>query len=102
LQGLVSPFNAPFGLGCVGTDDLDVNTLRALEEAVEQFAGCAIVVSQDRRFLDPVATHILAFEGGCQVRLVEGNWTDYEADRKRRLGKDADTPHRIKYRSLTR
>jgi energy-dependent translational throttle protein EttA len=84
------------------TNDLDVNTLRALEEAVEQFAGCAIVVSHDRWFLDRVATHILAFEGDSQVRLVEGNWSDYEADRKRRLGKDADTPHRIKYRSLTR
>jgi energy-dependent translational throttle protein EttA len=84
------------------TNDLDVNTLRALEEAVDQFAGCAIVVSHDRWFLDRVATHILAFEGDSQVRLVEGNWTDYEADRKRRLGKDADTPHRIKYRNLTR
>jgi energy-dependent translational throttle protein EttA len=84
------------------TNDLDVNTLRALEEAVEQFAGCAIVVSHDRWFLDRVATHILAFEGDSQVRLVEGNWSDYEADRKRRLGKDAETPHRIKYRSLTR
>jgi energy-dependent translational throttle protein EttA len=84
------------------TNDLDVNTLRALEEAVEQFAGCAIVVSHDRWFLDRVTTHILAFEGDSQVQLVEGNWTDYEADRKRRLGKDAETPHRIKYRSLTR
>jgi energy-dependent translational throttle protein EttA len=84
------------------TNDLDVNTLRALEEAVEQFAGCAIVVSHDRWFLDRVATHILAFEGDSQVSLVEGNWSDYEADRKRRLGKDAETPHRIKYRSLTR
>jgi energy-dependent translational throttle protein EttA len=84
------------------TNDLDVNTLRALEEAVEQFAGCAIVVSHDRWFLDRVATHILAFEGDSQVRLVEGNWTEYELDRKRRLGKDAETPHRIKYRSLTR
>jgi ATP-binding cassette ChvD family protein len=84
------------------TNDLDVNTLRALEEAVEQFAGCAVVVSHDRWFLDRVATHILAFEGDSQVRLVEGNWTDYELDRKRRLGKDAETPHRIKYRSLTR
>jgi energy-dependent translational throttle protein EttA len=84
------------------TNDLDVNTLRALEEAVEQFAGCAVVVSHDRWFLDRVATHILAFEGDSQVQLVEGNWTDYELDRKRRLGKDAETPHRIKYRSLTR
>jgi len=84
------------------TNDLDVNTLRALEEALDQFAGCAIVVSHDRWFLDRVATHILAFEGDSQLRLFEGNWTDYEADRKRRLGKDAETPHRIKYRSLTR
>ena len=84
------------------TNDLDVNTLRALEEAIEGFAGCAIVVSHDRWFLDRVATHILAFEGDSQVRWFEGNWTDYEADRKRRLGKDAETPHRIKYRSLTR
>lgn len=84
------------------TNDLDVNTLRALEEAIEQFAGCALVVSHDRWFLDRVATHILAFEGDSQLRLFEGNWTDYEADRKRRLGKDADTPHRIKYRHLTR
>jgi ATP-binding cassette ChvD family protein len=84
------------------TNDLDVNTLRALEEAIEQFAGCALVVSHDCWFLDRVATHILAFEGDSQLRLFEGNWTDYEADRKRRLGKDADTPHRIKYRNLTR
>jgi energy-dependent translational throttle protein EttA len=84
------------------TNDLDVNTLRALEEAVDGFAGCAIVVSHDRWFLDRIATHILAFEGDSQVRLVEGNWTDYETDRKRRLGKEAETPHRIKYRSLTR
>lgn len=84
------------------TNDLDVNTLRALEEALENFAGCAIVVSHDRWFLDRVATHILAFEGDSQVRLFEGNWSDYEADLKRRLGKDAETPHRIKYRNLTR
>jgi energy-dependent translational throttle protein EttA len=84
------------------TNDLDVNTLRALEEALDNFAGCAVVVSHDRWFLDRVITHILAFEGDSQVRFFEGNWTDYEADQKRRLGKDADTPHRIKYRSLTR
>jgi energy-dependent translational throttle protein EttA len=84
------------------TNDLDVNTLRALEEALENFAGCAIVVSHDRWFLDRIATHILAFEGDSQVRWTVGNWSDYEAERKRRLGKDADTPHRIKYRSLTR
>lgn len=84
------------------TNDLDVNTLRALEEAVENFAGSAIVVSHDRWFLDRVATHILAFEGESQVRWREGNWSDYEIDLKRRLGKDAETPHRIKYRNLTR
>jgi sulfate-transporting ATPase len=84
------------------TNDLDVNTLRALEEALETFAGCAVVVSHDRWFLDRIATHILAFEGNSQVRWFHGNWSDYEADRKRRLGKEADTPHRIKYRSLTR
>jgi ATP-binding cassette ChvD family protein len=84
------------------TNDLDVNTLRALEEALDNFAGCAIVVSHDRWFLDRVVTHILAFEGDSQVRFFDGSWTDYEVDQKRRLGKDADTPHRIKYRSLTR
>ena len=84
------------------TNDLDVNTLRALEEAVESFAGCAVVVSHDRWYLDRVATHILAFEGESQVTWFEGNWSDYEADRRRRLGVAADQPHRIKYRSLTR
>ncbi|HEY9087521.1 MAG TPA: energy-dependent translational throttle protein EttA [Anaerolineaceae bacterium] len=84
------------------TNDLDVNTLRALEEALESFAGTAVVVSHDRWFLDRIATHILAFEGDSQVRFFEGGWSDYEADLKRRLGKDADTPHRIKYRNLTR
>ncbi|HET8708499.1 MAG TPA: ATP-binding cassette domain-containing protein, partial [Pseudomonadales bacterium] len=84
------------------TNDLDVNTLRALEEALDNFAGCALVVSHDRWFLDRVATHILAFEGDSQVRFFDGNWSDYEADQKRRLGKEAETPHRIKYRSLTR
>ncbi len=84
------------------TNDLDVNTLRALEEALDNFAGSAIVVSHDRWFLDRVCTHILAFEGNSQVRFFDGNWSDYEADLKRRLGKDADQPHRIKYRSLTR
>jgi ATP-binding cassette ChvD family protein len=84
------------------TNDLDVNTLRALEEALENFAGCAIVVSHDRWFLDRVVTHVLAFEGDSQVRWSVGNWSDYEADRKRRLGKEAETPHRIKYRSMTR
>lgn len=84
------------------TNDLDVNTLRALEEALENFAGCAIIVSHDRWFLDRVATHILAFEGDSRAFWYVGNWSDYEADRKRRLGIAADTPQRIKYRSLKR
>jgi sulfate-transporting ATPase len=84
------------------TNDLDVNTLRALEEALENFAGCAIVVSHDRWFLDRVATHTLAFEGESQLRWFEGNWSEYETDRKNRLGKQAETPSRIKYRKLTR
>ncbi|MGK2907256.1 MAG: energy-dependent translational throttle protein EttA [Desulfuromonadales bacterium] len=84
------------------TNDLDVNTLRALEEAIENFAGCAVVISHDRWFLDRIATHILAFEGDSQVVWYEGNYSEYEEDRKKRLGKDADQPHRIRYRSLTR
>ena len=84
------------------TNDLDVNTLRALEEALESFAGCAVVISHDRWFLDRIATHILAFEGDSQVVWFEGNYSEYEEDRKKRLGKDADQPHRIRYRSLTR
>ena len=84
------------------TNDLDVNTLRALEEALESFGGCAVVISHDRWFLDRIATHILAFEGESQVVFFNGNWTEYEEDRKARLGKDADQPHRIKYRQLTR
>ncbi len=84
------------------TNDLDVDTLRALEEALLNFAGCAVVISHDRWFLDRIATHILAFEGDSQVVWFEGNYQDYEADRKRRLGSAADTPHRIKYRKLTR
>jgi len=84
------------------TNDLDVNTLRALEEALQDFAGCAIVVSHDRWFLDRIATHILAFEGDSQVRLFYGNWSDYEAHRRQELGQDADTPHRVKYHTLTR
>jgi len=83
------------------TNDLDVNTLRALEEALDSFAGCAIVVSHDRWFLDRVATHILAFEGDSQIHFQEGNWSEYEADYKRRFGADAATPHRIKYRKLS-
>jgi ATPase subunit of ABC transporter with duplicated ATPase domains len=82
------------------TNDLDVDTLRALEEALLEFAGCAVVISHDRWFLDRIATHILAFEGDSEVVWFEGNYQDYEADRKRRLGADADQPHRIKYRKL--
>ena len=84
------------------TNDLDVNTLRALEEALEQFAGCAVVVSHDRWFLDRVATHILAFEGDSQVRWFDGNFSDYEADKRKHLGINADMPHRIKYKPLMR
>ena len=84
------------------TNDLDVNTLRALEEGLENFAGCAVISSHDRWFLDRLATHILAFEGDSKVVWFEGNYSDYEADRKKRLGKDADQPHRIRYRKLTR
>jgi len=84
------------------TNDLDVNTLRALEEALENFGGCAVVISHDRWFLDRIATHILAFEGDSQVVWFEGNYSDYEKDRKARLGAEADQPHRIKYRQLTR
>ena len=84
------------------TNDLDVNTMRALEEALENFAGCAVVISHDRWFLDRIATHILAFEGDSQVTFFEGNWSEYEEDRKQRLGAEAARPHRIKYRQLTR
>ncbi len=84
------------------TNDLDVDTLRALEGALDDFAGCAMVISHDRWFLDRIATHILAFEGDSQVVWFEGNYDDYEADRKRRLGAEADQPHRIKYKPLTR
>jgi ATP-binding cassette ChvD family protein len=84
------------------TNDLDVNTLRALEEALEDFAGCAVVISHDRWFLDRIATHILAFEGDSEVVWFEGNYSDYEADRRKRLGAAAEQPHRIKYRQLTR
>src|SRR5690242_12850189 len=84
------------------TNDLDVDTLRALEEALLNFAGCAVVISHDRWFLDRIATHMLAFEGDSQVVWFEGNYQDYEADRHRRLGADADQPHRIKYKPLVR
>ncbi len=84
------------------TNDLDVNTMRALEEALENFGGCAVVISHDRWFLDRIATHMLAFEGDSNVVWFEGNYSDYEEDRKKRLGAAADQPHRIKYRQLTR
>jgi sulfate-transporting ATPase len=84
------------------TNDLDINTLRALEEGLERFAGCAVISSHDRWFLDRIATHIMAFEGDSKVVWFEGNYSEYDADRKRRLGKEADQPHRIKYRKLTR
>ncbi|MBN9567566.1 MAG: energy-dependent translational throttle protein EttA [Alphaproteobacteria bacterium] len=84
------------------TNDLDVETLRALEAALEDFAGCAMIISHDRWFLDRIATHMLAFEGDSHVEWFEGNYQDYEADRKRRLGVDADQPHRIKYKRFTR
>ena len=84
------------------TNDIDVNTMRALEEALENFAGCALIISHDRWFLDRIATHILAFEGESSVVWFDGNYSEYEADRKARLGSAADQPHRIKYRQLTR
>jgi ATP-binding cassette ChvD family protein len=84
------------------TNDLDVDTLRALEEALLDFPGCAVIITHDRWFLDRVATHILAFEGDSQVVWFEGNYADYEADRRRRLGAEADQPHRIRYKPLVR
>ena len=84
------------------TNDLDVDTLRALEDALVDFAGCAVVVSHDRWFLDRIATHIIAFEGDSHVEWFEGNYAEYEADRRRRLGSEADRPHRIRFRKLTR
>jgi len=84
------------------TNDLDVNTMRALEEALESFAGCAVIISHDRWFLDRVATHIMAFEGDSKIFWFEGNFSEYEADRHKRLGTAADTPHRIRYKKLTR
>jgi len=83
------------------TNDLDVETLRALEDALLAFPGCAVVISHDRWFLDRIATHILAFEGDSEVVWFEGNYADYEADRHKRLGTDADNPHRIKYKKLS-
>jgi sulfate-transporting ATPase len=84
------------------TNDLDVNTMRALEDAIDRYAGCVLVITHDRWFLDRIVTHILAFEGDSTVTWFEGNWSEYEADRKRRLGAAADRPHRIRYRPLTR
>ncbi|WP_207264747.1 energy-dependent translational throttle protein EttA [Desulfovibrio sp. Huiquan2017] len=84
------------------TNDLDVNTMRALEDGLENFAGCVLVISHDRWFLDRIATHIIAFEDDAKVVVVEGNYSDYDADRKKRLGTDADQPHRLKFRRLTR
>jgi len=84
------------------TNDLDINTIRALEEGLENFAGCAVIISHDRWFLDRIATHILAFEGDSQVVFFEGNYQEYERNKKQRLGVDADQPHRIKYRRLTK
>ncbi|XXJ19778.1 energy-dependent translational throttle protein EttA [Desulfovibrio caledoniensis] len=84
------------------TNDLDVNTMRALEDGLENFAGCVLVISHDRWFLDRIATHIIAFEGDAKVVMIEGNYSDYDADRKKRLGADADQPHRLKFRKLTR
>jgi energy-dependent translational throttle protein EttA len=84
------------------TNDLDVDTLRALEEALLGFAGCAVVISHDRWFLDRIATHMLAFEGESQVVWFEGNYQDYEAQRRQRLGAEADQPHRIRYKKLVR
>ena len=84
------------------TNDLDINTLRALEDALDNFAGCAFIISHDRWFLDRVATHIMAFEGDAKIVMLEGNYADYDEDYKKRYGKQADQPHRIKYRKLTR
>jgi ATPase subunit of ABC transporter with duplicated ATPase domains len=84
------------------TNDLDVDTLRALEDALLAFPGCAVIISHDRWFLDRIATHVLAFEGESEARWFEGNFSDYEADRHKRLGAEADQPHRIKYKPLVR
>jgi sulfate-transporting ATPase len=84
------------------TNDLDVDTLRALEDGLLDYAGCAVVISHDRWFLDRICTHVLAFEGDSEVRWFEGNFSDYEADRRRRLGPEADQPHRLRYKPLRR
>jgi ATPase subunit of ABC transporter with duplicated ATPase domains len=83
------------------TNDLDIETLRALEEALLNFPGCVVVISHDRWFLDRIATHILAFEGDSQITWFEGDYSDYEKDRKKRLGDDADQPHRVKFRPIS-
>jgi ATPase subunit of ABC transporter with duplicated ATPase domains len=84
------------------TNDLDIETLQALEQAILKFAGCAVIISHDRWFLDRIATHILAYEGDSKVVWFEGNWSEYEADRRKRLGEDADNPKPIKYKTLKR
>ncbi len=84
------------------TNDLDIETLRALEEALTDFAGCAVIISHDRFFLDRIATHMLAFEGDSHVEWFEGNFQDYEEDKKRRLGQDSLIPHRMKYKKFSR
>jgi ATPase subunit of ABC transporter with duplicated ATPase domains len=84
------------------TNDLDVDTLRALEDGLLMFPGCAVVISHDRWFLDRIATHVLAFEGDAVVRWFEGNFSDYEVERHKRLGTDADQPHRLRYKPITR
>jgi ATPase subunit of ABC transporter with duplicated ATPase domains len=84
------------------TNDIDVNTLRALEDGLDSFAGCAVVISHDRWFLDRIATHILAFEGESHVEWFEGNYEEYEADLRRRRGSDDDRPHRIRFKKLER
>ena len=104
ILGVCAPPTKPNGQirAVVWTNDPDVDTLRALEDALLEFAGCAVVISHDRWFLDRIATHILAFEGDSKVAFFDGNFTEYEEDRKKRLGAEAEQPHRIKYRHLTR
>jgi ATPase subunit of ABC transporter with duplicated ATPase domains len=84
------------------TNDLDVNVMRGLEEALENFAGTAVIISHDRWFLDRLATHIIAFEGDAKIHFHNGNWSSYEEERRKRFGEDAEQPHRMKFRKLTR